>query len=100
MKKIITYGDIEIEKHKFPHIENLILLEDIDFDKILISITVSSGEKIYKYFIGYKDNDNKIKPSHRMLLKTSAHVRSYDGETKWMNFFIQDDELLKKYNDI
>ena len=33
-----------------------------------------------------------------MLPKTSAYVKSYDGQTKWMYFFIDDDELLEKYN--
>ena len=28
-KEIITFGDIEVEKHKFYHCKNLILLEDI-----------------------------------------------------------------------
>ena len=31
-----------------------------------------------------------------MLPKTSAYLKSYDGETKWMNFLIKDDNLLKK----
>ena len=35
-----------------------------------------------------------------MPLKMSAYVKSYDGETKWMYFFIEDDELLEKYNHI
>ena len=35
-----------------------------------------------------------------MLPKTSAHVKSYDGETKWMYFFTKDGELLGKYNGI
>ena len=35
-----------------------------------------------------------------MLSKTSAYVRSYDRETKWMYFFTEDDELLEKYNSI
>ena len=35
-----------------------------------------------------------------MLPKTSAHVQSYDGQTKWMHFLIEDDELLEKYNNI
>ena len=30
-----------------------------------------------------------------MLPKTSAYVKSCDGQTKWMNFLIEDDELLK-----
>ena len=35
-----------------------------------------------------------------MCPKTIAYVKRYDGETKWMNFLIKDDDLLKKYNDI
>ena len=35
-----------------------------------------------------------------MLPKTSAYVKSYDGQTKWMYFLIEDDDLLKKYSTI
>ena len=33
-----------------------------------------------------------------MVPKTSAYVKSYDGQTRWMHFFIEDDDLLEKYN--
>ena len=33
---------------------------------------------------------------HIMLPKTSAYVKGYNGPTKWMNFLIQDHELLEK----
>ena len=35
-----------------------------------------------------------------MLPITSAYVKSYDGQTKWMYFLIEDDDLLEKYNTI
>ena len=35
-----------------------------------------------------------------MLPKTSAHVESYDGQTKWMYFFIEENDLLEKCNTI
>ena len=35
-----------------------------------------------------------------MLPKTRAYVKSYDGQTKWMWFLIEEDNLLKKYNTI
>ena len=35
-----------------------------------------------------------------MLPKKSAYVSAYDGQTKWMYFFIEDDDLLEKYNTI
>ena len=55
-------------------------------------------KKNYKHFIGYLYNDHKVKPLHMMLPKTSAYVKSCDGQTKWMYFLIEDDNLLEKYN--
>ena len=47
---------------------------------------VSSGEKDYYYFIGYKDDDDYTVKLFRIILpKTRANVKSYDGETKWIN---------------
>ena len=50
-KEILTFVDTEIEKHKF-----------------------------YKYFSDYLYNGNKLEPLNIMLPKTSAYVKSYDGE--------------------
>ena len=41
-----------------------------------------------------------FEPLNIMLPITSAYVKVYDGQTKWMYFLIEDDELLKKYNTI
>ena len=57
-------------------------------------------KKNYKYFIGYLYNDHKVRPLHVMLPKTSAYYLSYDGQTNWMYFVIEDDGLLEKYNTI
>ena len=46
------------------------------------------------------DYDHKVKPLHLMLPKTSVYVKSYEGQTKWMYFAIEDDDLLEKYNTI
>ena len=35
-----------------------------------------------------------------MLPKTNAYVKSYDGQTKWMYFLIEDNGLLEKCNTI
>ena len=34
------------------------------------------------------------------LPKTSAHLKSYDRQTKCIFFLIEDDDLLEKYNTI
>ena len=46
-KKILTFGNIEIEKKKFT-VKRLLF-----FEKLLVSNKISLGEKNYKYFIGY-----------------------------------------------
>ena len=45
-------------------------------------------------------NNHKVKLSHIMLPKTSAYVKCYHGQTKWMYSLIQDDDVLVKYNTI
>ena len=45
-------------------------------------------------------NGDKVKSLSIMLPKTSTFVKSYDGQTKWMYFLIEDDDLLEKYETI
>ena len=99
-KDILTFEDIEIENNKFYHHMAPIFLKDVEIEKVLVSNKISFGEKNYKYFIGYLYNDNKVRPLHIMLSKTSVYVKCYDGQTKWMYFLIEDDDLLKKYSTI
>ena len=44
-------------------------------------------------------NDHEVKPLDIMLSKTSAYVKSCNGQTKWMYFLISDDDSLEKYNN-
>ena len=98
-KEILTFN-IEIEKKFFFYNKIPIPLRDVDIEKVLVSNKIFYGEKNYKYFIGYLHNDDKLKPLHITLCKTSTYVKNYDGQTKWMYFFIKDDDLSEKYNTI
>ena len=60
-KEIIKFDNIEIEKIKFRHCKNQIVLKDADIEIMQVSSMVSSGQKNYKYLIGQKDDDYKIK---------------------------------------
>ena len=90
---------IDTEK-KSTAIRLLFFLKDVDIEKALVSNKIYFGEKNYKYFTGYLYNDDKFNPLHIMLPETSVYLKSYDGQTKWMNFLIKDADLLKKYNTI
>ena len=55
-KKICPFGDIEIEKNKFYHHKTLIILKDVDNEKLLVFNKISFGEKKKKndkHFIGH-----------------------------------------------
>ena len=99
-KEILTFGDIKIEKNKFYRYKTPLLSGDVDIEKVFVSNKISFGEKSCKCFIWYLHNDNKVKPLHIILPKTSAYVKSYDGQAKWMCFLIEDDDLLEKYDTI
>ena len=75
------------KKINFTAKKSPIVLKDVDVKKVLVSNKISSGEKNYKYFIGFK-----VKLLRIMLAKTSAYRKSYDGQTKWMYFLIEDDD--------
>ena len=45
-------------------------------------------------------NGDKVKSLSIMLPKISTFVKSYDGQTKWMYFLIEDDDLSEKYKTI
>ena len=70
-------------------------VRDVVIDKVLVPNNISFGEKSYMYLIGYLHNDNKVTSLHIILPKTSTYLKSYDGQTKWMDFLIEDDDLLK-----
>ena len=95
-KEILTFGNNEIKKKNY-HRKAPIFLGDEDVEKVLVSNKISLGEINYKFFIGYLYNGHKIKPLNIMLAKTSTYKKSYDGQTRWMYFLIEDDDLLEKY---
>ena len=91
-KEIIAFSDIEIEKRKFHHLENPILLEDAGIKKYRCLVWCFLAKNFF--FIGYKDDDFKIKQLHIIFPKISLYGKSYDSETKWMYFSFEDDESL------
>ena len=93
VKEIKTFGDIEIEKHKFHHYKSL------SFQKIYQKRRLTRlflKKKNCKYFIGCLFDDYKIKPLHIMIPKTSLHVNSYDGQSKQM-YLIAKLYIIKKF---
>ena len=74
------------------------MIYKVDTNKMITFNKVSFSKKSFKYFICYK-NKKEVRPLLEMIPKMSAYRRNFDG-TKYMSFFIKDDELLEKHNRI
>ena len=83
-EKIIKFGETEIEKYKFHQHKYLIVIYDVDINKILVSSKVFFSKKGFKYFIGYTDG-KKVRPLCTMLPKIRVYRRDFD-ETNCMSF--------------
>ena len=53
-------------------------------------------KKKYKYFFVYLYGGSNVSPLDVILPRTSAYVKSYDGQTKWIYFLIEDGDLLEQ----
>ena len=84
---------MKLTKIHFTVIKVLLIWKNVDIQKVLVSSKISFGGKNYNRFTGYLHNDNKVRPLHIMLPTTSAYVKSYDGETKYIYFLTEDDNL-------
>ena len=100
-RDILTFVNIEIVENKFYHYKSPIFFQKMWILKMYQCLRrFLLVKKQNKCFTCYLHNDYKIKPLHIMLPKTGACRKNYDGQTKWMYFLIEDDDLQKKYNTI
>ena len=53
----------------------------------------------FKYYIGYNDGDDCIRPLSIKLPQMIGYVKHFDSN-KTMSFKVIDNELLKNYNKI
>ena len=71
VKAILAFADIKIKKKK--HHKSSVSLKDVNIEKVLVCKKISSGEKNYKYFIGYLYNDYILKLLH-IMLEEGVHI--------------------------
>ena len=83
-KKIIAFGDAEIEKHKLHCHKHPILVDDVDINEIIVFNMVSLGQKAFRYLIDCNEN-KKVEALYIMLPKMSGCITSFSGTT-YMSF--------------
>ena len=98
-RKSINFNDQKTKKAAFAIKTKIFNMDDIDVNKILVSIKEQYGKyNSSKYFIGYNDN-SVIRPLYLFLSQTTGYINKFD-KNKIMSLMIKDIQLLKSYNKI
>ena len=101
--KSINFDDEKIKKSVFYKNKKAFQLVDNDVNKILVSKKEPYGIKtLFKYFIGYNDND-VIRPLCLRLSQISGFIKRCKENKKTiitMSFMVKDKELLKNYDKV
>ena len=89
----------KIKKSDFYKIKKVFQIDDVDFNKILVSKKEPYGPKnSLKYFIGFNDND-VIRPLCVRLPQMTGYDRKFNDNAR-MSFRVNNKQLLKNYNKI
>ena len=98
-EKRLKFNDVEVNKKEFHAFKQPITLNLLDIDKIVVSDKFEHSDKVFKYFIDYKE-DNIIRALCIFLPQMSEYMKHFDRKGKNMSFKIEDDSALVKYNEI
>ena len=96
--EILEFDNIVINKKTFHKLKQLFDLLSIATDQILVSDKFKHNNDGFKYFIGY--GKELVHPWCIMLPQMSGYIKYFKNGSKNMSFFIKDDEVWDKYNEI
>ena len=78
---------------------NAIDLMSVNVNKIVVSDKFNHNEDVFKYFIGYQKGEI-VRPLCIILPQMSGYIRYFEYGSPNMSFFIKDDEVGEKYEQI
>ena len=76
------------------------MLDSGDLSKIVVSSRWKLNDTTYKYFIGYLNNDDIIKPLYVILPEMNGYIKYFDDGGKNMSFVTDDKKFYEKYDEI
>ena len=71
----------------------------VNVDQIVVSDKFKHSDECFKYFIGYQEGEI-VKPLCFTLSQMSEYIKYFESSGKNMSFFIKDDEVWEKYENI
>ena len=98
-EKTLKFNNIILNKKKFHRSKEPIDLLSVDLDQIVVSYKFKHNDEGFKYFIGYLKGEI-VKPLCIILPQMSGYIKYFKNGGKNMSFFVRDDNVLDKYNEI
>ena len=98
-EKTLKFENIMVNKKEFHKSKHPIDLSLVSVDQIVMSDKFKHSDEGSKYFIGYKKGEI-VKPLCIILPQMNGYIKYFKNASKNMSFFIRDDEVLDKYNEI
>ena len=99
-EQTLKFNDIVVNKKEFHASKQAIALNSVDTNKIVVSDKFKYSDNGSKYFIGYLDDDDIIRPLCIMLPEKSGYIKYFDDGGKNMSFKIEDESVFFGYNEI
>ena len=99
-KQALVFNDIEVDKKDFYASKKAILLSLVNTNNIVISDRIKNNNDTHKYFIGYLQDDDMIKPLCIILPQMSGYIKYFENGGKNMSFKIEAEDVYLKYNEI
>ena len=98
-EKTLKFNNIRLNKKEFHKSKEPIDLMSVNVDQIVVSDKFKHSDEGFKYFIGYQE-DKIVKPLCIILPQMSEYIKYFKNGGKNMSFFVRDDNVLDKYNEI
>ena len=76
------------------------MLDSVDLSKIVVPSRWKLNHTTYKYFCGYLNNNDIIKPLCVILPQMNGYIRYFNDGGKNMSFVTDDEKVYEKYDEI
>ena len=98
-EKTLKFNNIRVNKKEFHKSKQPIDLMSVNTEHIVTSDKFKHSDEGFKYFIGYQE-DEIVKPLCIILPQMSGYIKYFKNGGKNKSFFVRDDNVLDKYNEI
>ena len=98
-EKTLKFNNIRLNKKEFHKSKEPIDLLSVNVDQIVVSDKFKHNNEGFKYFIGYQGGEI-VKSLCIILPQMSGSIKYFENGGKNMYFWIKDDEVWEKYEQI